>query len=183
MLRFFTVYGPWGRPDMALFKFSAALFEAVPSILQSWENDPGFHLHRDLIEAMSRLASQAPPQVEGESAAHGGDKPFTRGALARRQYRNETPIALMDFVARHRGRDRIAAKCNFMDMQQGDVPLTFADTALLSRLTGFRPKTPLNDGVKSFVACTASISAFENLSKCGRVLPGRGFVEAAFAPD
>jgi len=57
----------------------------------------------------------------------------------------------MDFVAAIEAATGLRAKCNFMDMQQGDVPVTFADTALLSRLTEFRPKTPLKDGVKSFV--------------------------------
>jgi UDP-glucuronate 4-epimerase len=65
---------------------------------------------------------------------------------------NEMPVGLMDFVAAIEAATGLSAKCNFMEMQQGDVPVTFADTALLSRLTGFRSKTPLKDGVKLFIA-------------------------------
>jgi UDP-glucuronate 4-epimerase len=64
----------------------------------------------------------------------------------------ETPVALMDFVAAIEAATGIRAKCNLMAMQQGDVPVTFADTSLLLRLTGFSPKTPVKEGVKRFIA-------------------------------
>jgi UDP-glucuronate 4-epimerase len=105
----------------------------------------------DLIEAMTRLAGQAPPQVEGRAPLMAGDSLSPVAPWRVVNIGNETPIALMDFVAAIEAATGLRAQCNFMDMQQGDVPLTFADTALLSRLTGFRPKTPLKDGVKSFV--------------------------------
>ena len=153
MLRFFTVYGPWGRPDMALFKFSAALFGGRPiDIYNHGKMTRDFTYIGDLVEAMSRLASQAPPQVEGRAPLIAGDSLSPVAPWRVVNIGNETPIALMDFVAAIEAATGLRAKCNFMDMQQGDVPVTFADTALLSRLTGFRPKTPLTDGVKSFVA-------------------------------
>ena len=65
---------------------------------------------------------------------------------------NKSPVGLMDFVAAIEAATGLKAERNFMEMQQGDVPATFADTALLSRLTGFRPKTPLTEGVRRFVA-------------------------------
>jgi len=153
MLRFFTVYGPWGRPDMALFKFSAALFGGRPiDIYNHGKMTRDFTYIGDLIEAMSRLASQAPPQVEGRAPLMAGDSLSPVAPWRVVNIGNETPIALMDFVAAIEAATGLRAKCNFMDMQQGDVPVTFADTALLSRLTGFRPKTPLKEGVKSFIA-------------------------------
>lgn len=153
MLRFFTVYGPWGRPDMALFKFSAALFGGRPiDIYNHGKMTRDFTYIGDLIEAMSRLASQTPPQVQGRAPLMAGDSLSPVAPWRVVNIGNETPIALMDFVAAIEAATGLRAKCNFMDMQQGDVPVTFADTALLSRLTGFRPKTPLKDGVKSFVA-------------------------------
>jgi UDP-glucuronate 4-epimerase len=153
MLRFFTVYGPWGRPDMALFKFSAALFEGRPiDIYNHGKMSRDFTYIGDLVEAMLRLISQSPPQTEGRAPTLAGDSLSPVAPWRVVNIGNETPIGLMDFVAAIEAAAGLRATCNFMDMQQGDVPVTFADTALLSRLTGFRPKTPLNAGVKSFIA-------------------------------
>jgi UDP-glucuronate 4-epimerase len=153
MLRFFTVYGPWGRPDMALFKFSAALFEGRPiDIYNHGKMTRDFTYIGDLVEAMSRLARQAPPLAEGRAPLLAGDSLSPVAPWRVVNIGNETPIGLMDFVAAIEASTGLRAKCNFMDMQQGDVPVTLADTALLSRLTGFRPKTPLEEGVEHFIA-------------------------------
>jgi UDP-glucuronate 4-epimerase len=153
MMRFFTVYGPWGRPDMALFKFAAALFEGRPiDIYNHGKMSRDFTYIDDLVEAMLRLISHAPPPVEGRTPPLAEDSLSPIASWRVVNIGNETPVGLMDFVAAIEAATGLQAKCNFMEMQQGDVPVTFADTALLSRLTGFRPKTPLNEGVKRFIA-------------------------------
>jgi UDP-glucuronate 4-epimerase len=153
MMRFFTVYGPWGRPDMALFKFAAALFEGRPiDIYNHGKMSRDFTYIDDLVEAMVRLVSHAPPLVEGRTPPPAEDSLSPIASWRVVNIGNETPVGLMDFVAAIEAATGLRAKCNFMEMQQGDVPVTFADTTLLSRLTGFRPKTPLNEGVKRFIA-------------------------------
>jgi UDP-glucuronate 4-epimerase len=153
MLRFFTVYGPWGRPDMALFKFAAALFEGRPIDIYNHGNmSRDFTYIDDLVEAMLRLLNHPPPLAEVRAP------PLTEDSLspvAPWRVVNigaATPVALMDFVAAIEAATGARAKCNFMAMQQGDVPVTVADTSLLFALTGFAPKTQLKEGVKAFIA-------------------------------
>ncbi|HEY4847294.1 MAG TPA: NAD-dependent epimerase/dehydratase family protein [Methylocella sp.] len=153
MLRFFTVYGPWGRPDMALFKFAAALFEGRPIDIYNHGNmSRDFTYIDDLVEAMFRLLNHAPPlaQVRAPPRAEDSLSPVAPWRVV--NIGAETPVALMDFVAAIEAATGLRAKCNFMAMQQGDVPVTFADTALLLALTGFAPKTQLKEGVKCFIA-------------------------------
>ncbi|HUI20505.1 MAG TPA: NAD-dependent epimerase/dehydratase family protein [Methylocella sp.] len=153
MLRFFTVYGPWGRPDMALFKFSAALFEGRPiDIYNHGKMTRDFTYIDDLVEAMFRLLGHAPPPVEGRAPSFAEDSLSPVASWRVVNIGNETPVGLMDFIAAIEAATGLRAKRNFMEMQQGDVPVTFADTSLLARLTRFRPKTPLDEGVKRFVA-------------------------------
>ena len=153
MLRFFTVYGPWGRPDMALFKFAAALFEGRPiDIYNHGKMSRDFTFIDDLVKAMARLISHAPPQIEKRAppARHDSLSPVAPWRVV--NIGNETPVGLLEFVAAIETATGVPAKCNFMAMQQGDVPVTFANTALLSDLTGFRPKTPVKEGVERFIA-------------------------------
>ncbi|WP_036264183.1 NAD-dependent epimerase/dehydratase family protein [Methylocapsa aurea] len=154
MLRFFTVYGPWGRPDMALFKFAAALFEGRPIDIYNHGNmRRDFTFVGDLVEAMVRLLGQAPLAPDARPApapALDSLSPVAPWRVVNIGAR--TPVALMDFVAAIEAATGLRASCNFMDMQQGDVPITFANTELLFLLTGFTPKTPLQEGVSAFVA-------------------------------
>jgi UDP-glucuronate 4-epimerase len=153
MMRFFTVYGPWGRPDMALFKFAAALFEGRPiDIYNHGKMSRDFTFIDDLIEAMVRLIGHAPPLAGGREPPLANDSLSPVAPWRVVNIGNEMPVGLMDFVAAIEAATGLSARCNFMEMQQGDVPVTVADTALLSRLTGFRPKTPLKEGVKLFIA-------------------------------
>ena len=153
MLRLFTVYGPWGRPDMALFKFAAALFGGRPiDIYNHGKMSRDFTYIDDLVEAMLRLLNRGPPlaEVRGPPLAEDSLSPVAPWRVV--NIGAETPVALMDFVAAIEVATGARAKCNFVDMQQGDVPVTFADTSLLSALTGFTPKTQLKEGVKAFIA-------------------------------
>ncbi len=153
MLRLFTVYGPWGRPDMALFKFAAALFEGRPIDIYNHGNmSRDFTYIDDLVEAILRLLSRAPPLVEVRAPPLALDSLSPVAPWRVVNIGAENPVALMDFVAAIEVATGARAKCNFVDMQQGDVPVTFADTSLLLRLTGFAPKTQLKEGVKAFIA-------------------------------
>jgi UDP-glucuronate 4-epimerase len=153
MLRFFTVYGPWGRPDMALFKFAAALFEGQPIDVYNHGNmRRDFTYIDDLIEALVLLLDCVPPKPGAREALCANDSLSPVAPWRVVNIGAETPIALMDFIAAIEAATGLRACCNFMDMQQGDVPVTFANTALLFQLTGFTPKTPLSKGVESFIA-------------------------------
>jgi UDP-glucuronate 4-epimerase len=153
MLRFFTVYGPWGRPDMALFKFTAALFQDRPiDIYNHGAMKRDFTYVDDLVEAMFRLLPCVPPAVEHRAAASGGDSLSPVAPWRVVNIGNEAPVGLLEFVAAIEAATGLKAKCNFMPMQDGDVPETFADTSLLRALTGFSPKMPVAEGVKRFVA-------------------------------
>lgn len=154
MLRFFTVYGPWGRPDMALFKFAAALFEGRPiDVYNHGDMKRDFTFIDDLVEAMIRLRSQIPPAPKASSRGQSALDSLSPAASWRVvNIGAQSPVALMDFVAAIEAATGRRATCNFMDMQQGDVPITFADSELLFELTGFRPQTPLTSGVSAFIA-------------------------------
>ncbi|VTZ27089.1 UDP-glucuronate 5'-epimerase [Methylocella tundrae] len=154
MLRFFTVYGPWGRPDMALFKFAAALFEGRPiDVYNHGKMKRDFTYIDDLVEAMVRLLAHSPPAVDARLSPTPGIDSLSPVAPWRVvNIGAQSPVGLMDFIAAIEAATGLRATCNFLEMQQGDVPLTFADTELLFQLTGYRPTTPLADGVEAFIA-------------------------------
>jgi UDP-glucuronate 4-epimerase len=145
--RFFTVYGPWGRPDMALFSFVAAILEGRPiDVYGQGRMTRDFTFIDDLTEALVRLIGVVPAEAQVEGDSLSPIAPFRVVNIG-----NGAPVKLMDFVAaieKHVGRKAII---NMMPMQPGDVTDTHADTTLLHRLTGFRPKTSIDDGVKAFV--------------------------------
>ncbi len=152
MLRFFTVYGPWGRPDMAFFKFTAALLEDRPiDIYNFGAMRRDFTYVEDLAEAMFRLLPCMPAAVEGREPPLADDSLSPVAPWRVVNIGNANTVGLMDFVAAIEAATGVKAKRNFMPMQQGDVPVTFADTSLLRALTGFAPKTPVQEGVKRFV--------------------------------
>jgi UDP-glucuronate 4-epimerase len=148
--RFFTVYGPWGRPDMALFKFTDAILKDRPiEIYNHGEMMRDFTYVDDLVEAIIRLVAVVP--VRGEAVEGDSLSPVAPFRVV--NIGNNAPVRLLDFVAeieRCLGRP---ARRHYTDMHPGDVPATWADTTLLQRLTGFQPGgTPLAEGVARFVA-------------------------------
>ncbi|MCR8549494.1 NAD-dependent epimerase/dehydratase family protein [Salipiger sp. P9] len=149
MFRFFTVYGPWGRPDMALFKFVKAILEDRPiDIYNHGRMKRDFTYVADLVEGLLRLTDV--PPVAGAPVAGDSLSPVAPWRVL--NIGHGAPELLEDFViAIEEALDRKAQR-NYMDMQPGDVPATWADTALLTRLTGPLPRTPLAEGVAQFVA-------------------------------
>jgi UDP-glucuronate 4-epimerase len=145
-LRFFTVYGPWGRPDMALFLFTKAILENRPiDVFNHGDMRRDFTYIDDIVEGVVRVADRVPSPASRE---HPG--------ISSAPYRvynigNSDPVSLMDMIGiLEKALGRVAKK-NLLPMQSGDVAATFADVEELAQDTGFRPKTSLEDGVLAFV--------------------------------
>ena len=150
-LRFFTVYGPWGRPDMALFLFTKAMLEGKPiQVFNNGQMVRDFTYIDDIIESLMRLlekpATADPafdPQVPNPSTSWAPHRVFNIG--------NSTPTPLMDYI--HAVEDALGVKAEkqLMPMQPGDVPSTAADTSALEAWVHFKPNTPVQEGVANFV--------------------------------
>jgi UDP-glucuronate 4-epimerase len=152
MFRFFTVYGPWGRPDMALFKFTRAILEGDPiDVYNHGRMQRDFTYIDDLVEGI-RLLIDTVPEAPADGVVPEGDSLSPVAPFRVVNIGNANPVALMDYIAAIEAATGIPAQKNMMDMQPGDVPATWADTALLERLTGYQPKTRVEDGVAAFVA-------------------------------
>jgi UDP-glucuronate 4-epimerase len=148
--RFFTVYGPWGRPDMALFKFVDAMLKGEPiDVYNHGKMERDFTYIDDLVEGIVRLIPAVPVRGAPVAACDSLSPvaPFRVVNIG-----NGQPVTLTAFIeAIEHSLGRTAVR-NYMDMQRGDVPRTFASADLLAALTGFRPNTPVEQGVEAFVA-------------------------------
>ncbi|MEC5385581.1 NAD-dependent epimerase [Uliginosibacterium sp. H3] len=151
-LRFFTVYGPWGRPDMAPWLFTSAIFEGRPiKVFNHGKMLRDFTYVDDIVQGVVRTLDR-PAEPD---AAYDGKAP--NPATSRAPFRvfnigNQDPVPLMDFIdAIESATGKIAEK-DFQPMQPGDVPVTSADVSALTAWTGFEPGTPLRSGVQRFVA-------------------------------
>ena len=153
MFRFFTVYGPWGRPDMALFKFTKAILNGDPiDIYNNGNMRRDFTYIDDLVAGIAKLVDVAPPLMAARSGAASEVDSLSAVAPWRVvNIGNGAPVPLMDFVAAIENAIGIEAKKNFLPMQPGDVPATWAEARLLQTLTGSRPQTSVQDGVEKFV--------------------------------
>ena len=153
MFRFFTVYGPWGRPDMAPIKFVSAILKDRPiDIYNHGEMRRDFTYIDDLVEAIARLIEVRPERPPGPEGIAPGDSLSPVAPFRVVNIGNGQPVRLLDFIEAIEAALGRKARRNMMEMQPGDVPATWADTALLKRLTGFAPATDLADGVARFVA-------------------------------
>jgi UDP-glucuronate 4-epimerase len=150
-LRFFTVYGPWGRPDMALFLFTRAILEGRPiDVFNEGRMMRDFTFIDDIIEGLVRVMERIPAR----DADWRGDRPDPSASFA--PYRlynigNNQPVALLDFIAILEGHLGRKAQKNFLPLQAGDVPATFADVDDLSADIDFKPATPIAEGIRRFV--------------------------------
>lgn len=152
MFRFFTVYGPWGRPDMALFKFTKAVLNRDPiDVYNHGDMRRDFTYVTDLVRGIRLLLDAAPVCPATPEDIEDGDSLSPVAPHRIVNIGNGEPVQLMAFIEAIEAAIGIPAQKNFMDMQPGDVPATWADGALLQRLTGYRPQTDIGTGVAAFV--------------------------------
>ncbi|MBL9050261.1 MAG: NAD-dependent epimerase/dehydratase family protein [Tabrizicola sp.] len=152
LFRFFTVYGSWGRPDLAYFKFVDAILHGRPiDVYNHGELWRDFTDVEDLVQAVSRLIPVIPPLPGAPGTPVEGDSLSPVAPYRIVNVGNSEKVHLMDFIAAIEDVVGRKAICNFLPMQPGDVPATWADCTLLERLTGFRPQTDLRRGLKGFV--------------------------------
>lgn len=147
--RFFTVYGPWGRPDMALYKFVRAITEGTPiDIYNNGKMKRDFTYVEDLVEGIARLV-YCIPSLDGDPIEGDSISPVAPHRVV--NIGRGEPVELLDFIGQIEAALGRSAIRNYMPMQPGDVPETFANADLLFRLTGFKPQTPTSVGVAAFV--------------------------------
>ncbi len=151
-LRFFTVYGPWGRPDMALFLFTRAILEGRPiDVFNHGRMRRDFTYIDDIAEGVVRVADHPAERNPNWSGAHPDP---SSSAAPWRVYNigNHEPVELMHLIAVLEKALGKTAEKRFLDMQAGDVPATYADVEALTTDIGFTPGTPIETGVQRFVA-------------------------------
>ena len=144
-LRFFTVYGPWGRPDMAYFSFTKAILEGRPiDVFNNGQMKRDFTYVDDIVDGLVRVLDQPAdgtvPSAEQPSIPY---RLFNIG--------NSAPVPLMEFIETLERHLEKRSKMNFLPMQDGDVPATYADMTALTAWTQFAPSTPLDVGLGRFV--------------------------------
>ena len=149
MFRFFTVYGPWGRPDMALYKFVDAILNDRPiDIYNHGQMYRDFTYVTDLVRGIRLLIDAVP--IEGQPVEGDSLSPAAPWRVV--NIGNSDKVKLLDFVDAIEDCLGRKAKRNYMDMQMGDVPATWANADLLRRLTGYAPQTAVKDGIAEFVS-------------------------------
>ncbi|OWY00978.1 MULTISPECIES: NAD-dependent epimerase/dehydratase family protein [unclassified Thioclava] len=153
MFRFFTVYGPWGRPDMALFKFTDAILNDRPiDIYNHGEMYRDFTYVEDLVRGIRLLIDAVPERPASRDEIAEGDSLSPVAPYRIVNIGNSDKVKLLDFVDALETELGRPAKRNYMEMQKGDVPATWADASLLQSLTGYRPQTNVREGIAKFVA-------------------------------
>ncbi len=152
MFRFFTVYGPWGRPDMALFKFvRAALAGEAIDVYNHGDMARDFTHVGDLVRGIRLLMDVVPPAPDDAGPPLDGDTLSPVAPHRTVNIGNGNMVRLGDFIAAIEAALGFEVARNFMDMQKGDVPATWASSGLLHDLTGFHPETDVAAGVREFV--------------------------------
>ncbi|MEQ8270701.1 NAD-dependent epimerase/dehydratase family protein [Algiphilus sp.] len=147
-LRFFTVYGPWGRPDMAYFSFTKAILESRPiQVFNHGQLERDFTYIDDIVEGVVRVADRPPTTVVGATGDYRSDARYALHNIG-----NHQPVALGDFIATLEDLCGREAVKEYLPMQPGDVHATYADVESLKQAVGFEPKTPLREGLERFVA-------------------------------
>lgn len=151
-LRFFTVYGPWGRPDMALFKFTQAILEGRPiDVYNHGDMRRDFTYIDDIAEAVVRL-TEVIPQRNPDWTVETGTPAESSAPYRVYNIGNSQPVQLTEFIRQLEQALGVTAQMNLLPMQPGDVLETSADTSALEAAIGFKPRTDLAVGLKQFVA-------------------------------
>lgn len=150
-LRFFTVYGPWGRPDMALFKFTRAILAGEPiEVFNYGKHRRDFTYIDDIVEGIIRVLDQVPAGNPHWSGA-APDAATSLAPYKLYNIGNNNPVELMEYIGVLEQCLGKKAEMTLLPLQPGDVPDTFADVSDLTRDTGYRPATPVAEGVARFV--------------------------------
>ena len=151
-LRFFTVYGPWGRPDMALFLFTKAILAGKPiKVFNHGRMKRDFTYIDDIVEGVIRVMGRLPepnPKWSGDAP----DPATSYAPYKLYNIGNNNPVKLMEFIAAIEKALGKKAKKEFLDLQPGDIPATYANIDNLIKDVGFQPKTPIKTGIERFIA-------------------------------
>ena len=156
-LRFFTVYGPMGRPDMAYFKFTKAILEGKTiDVYNNGEMQRDFTYIDDIVEGITRVMEKPPKITQGGHCEESSDAAIQKITTAKAPYKvynigNNQPVTLRRFITAIEDACGVKAKENLMPMQAGDVPITYADVDELIADTGFKPSTSIEEGIAQFV--------------------------------
>jgi len=151
-LRFFTVYGPWGRPDMALFLFTRAILENKPiRVFNHGKMQRDFTYIDDIIEGVVRVMGRL-PQPNAAWSSVDPDPATSYAPYKIYNIGNNQPVELLEFIGAIEQALGREAKKQFEDMQPGDVPATYADVDDLIKDVGFKPRTPITTGIERFIA-------------------------------
>ena len=151
-LRFFTVYGPWGRPDMALFLFTKAILEGKPiDVYNEGNMQRDFTYVDDIVEGVVRVID-TPPQGNTSWSGKTPDPSCSRAPYKVYNIGNSTPVRLLDFVEAIEKALGQTAEKNLMPMQPGDVPATWADVSDLIEDLDYKPNTSIQTGIERFVS-------------------------------
>lgn len=150
-LRFFTVYGPWGRPDMALFLFTKAILAGEPiPVFNHGKMKRDFTYIDDVVEGVCRAMDRIPQPDAGWDASH-PDSATSSAPYRIYNIGNSQPVELLTLIHILESKLGKKAKLDLVPMQSGDVPATYADIEDLFRDTGFKPETPIETGIERFV--------------------------------
>ncbi|RLQ87563.1 NAD-dependent epimerase [Notoacmeibacter ruber] len=150
-LRFFTVYGPWGRPDMALFLFTRKILEgeAIP-VFNHGNHTRDFTYVDDIVEGVVRV-NDTPAEADPDWDAHQPDPASSDAPFRIYNIGNNAPVKLMEYIEAIEEALGIKAKLDLLPLQPGDVPDTYADVRELADAVDYRPQTPVKEGVRRFV--------------------------------
>jgi UDP-glucuronate 4-epimerase len=150
-LRFFTVYGPWGRPDMALFSFTKAILASEKiQVFNYGKHLRDFTYIDDIVEGVIRVLDN-PPSGNGEWDSDSPDPSSSNAPWKLYNIGNNEPVELMDYIEAIEDSLNLKAEKELLPLQPGDVPSTFADVSELQKDFDFKPKTPVKEGVKNFI--------------------------------
>lgn len=150
-LRFFTVYGPWGRPDMALFLFAEAMLKDEPiDVFNHGKMERDFTYIDDIVEGITRLIPK-PPSPNSDWSGNNPDPASSFAPYRVFNIGNSNPVKLMDFIGEIEKQLGIRAQKKMLPMQPGDVPKTWADVEDFYHYTDFRPQVGIEEGIRNFI--------------------------------
>jgi len=162
-LRFFTVYGPWGRPDMALFKFTKAILEEKPVEIYNYgKMIRDFTYVDDIVEGVVRIAMK-PPEKNPQWDRNDPDPSTSYARYRIANIGNSSPVNLEEFIDAIELELGIKAKREYLPMQPGDVPRTFADVSSLEKEFDYKPATPIAHGIREFITWYKGFFLQDNL--------------------